>query len=109
MPDKIVHLPRSKSGYPAILVSTLRELLDMPCKIVYPPSSNPAYPAILVSTLTELLVMPCKIVCPLTSYLAYSAILIPEAIKPERAISYAMQNCMPTDQSFCVPGDTLMQ
>ena len=31
-----------------ILVSTLRELLDMPCKIVLPPSSNPAYLAILV-------------------------------------------------------------
>ena len=40
--------------------STMREQLAMPSKIVRPPSSNPAYPAILVSSLRELLVMPYK-------------------------------------------------
>ena len=32
----------------------------------------------------------------------YPAILIPEAINPERAISYARQNGVPTDQLPCV-------
>ena len=40
--------------------------------------------------------MQCKMVCQLTSYLLYPAILVPEAINPERAISYAMQNRAPT-------------
>ena len=47
--------------------STLREILAMPGKIVRSPSSNPAYPAILV----------------------------PEAINPERGISYAWQKRVP--------------
>ena len=36
--------------------------------------------------------MPDKIVRPPSSHSAYPAILVPEAINPERAISYAMQN-----------------
>ena len=42
--------------------------------------------------------MLCNIVCAFTSHPVYPAILIPEAINPERVISYAMQNRTPTYQ-----------
>ena len=76
-------------------------------------SSNPVHPAILVSTLRELLVMPCKIVAVpgdtginperVISYAmqnrssnpGYPAILVLDAINPGRAISYARQNRTP--------------
>ena len=89
----------SNPVHPAILVSTLREVLVMSCKIVRPPSSNTAYPAILVPraiSLGELLAMPCKIVRQLTSYLVYPVILVAEAINPKRVISYTMQKLMTT-------------
>ena len=58
------------------------------------------------STLREVLAMLCKIIRPLTSNPVYPVILVPEAINPEGAISYAMQNHVPTYQLPCVPGDT---
>ena len=48
--------------------------------------------------LEEVLAMLCKFVRPLTSNPAYPVILVPEAINPEGAISYAMQNRSPTYQ-----------
>ena len=74
--------------------STLRELLAMPCKIVRPPSSTQQYWFLKQSTLSIL----CKIVRPPSSNPAYPAILILDAINPERAISYAMQNRTPIKQ-----------
>ena len=92
---KIVHPSSSNPVYPAILVSTLRELLVIPCKTVRLPSSHSAFWFLEQSTLREVLVMLCTIVPPLTSNPVYLSILI---LDTRQGISYAMQNHSPAYQ-----------